>query len=395
MKLGILATHPIQYQAPFFRELVARDGVDLTVYYAHRPTPRQQGEGFSVAFDWDVDLLSGYTHRFLTNVSRHPARGFGGYDTPELAAIIARERFDAFIVQGWSNRSSWQAFRACWRTGTRLAVRSDSQLPQEPLNLPKTMRQAIKRLVYPHFIGRFDLCLPYGERSAEYFRHYGAQRIAVVPHVVDNDAFARQAALAVRDRHELRRQWGIPEDAICFLYCGKFIPEKNPLDLLRAIERCCSGQYRSVARPLYVLMAGDGPLRRQCESFALSRVLPVYFAGFLNQTRLTSAYVAVDCLVLPSSSETWGLVVNEAMASGVPAIVSQACGCAPELIEDGVTGYTYRAGHIEDLARVLTHVASMPGQLGAMGEAARVRIAQFAIPTAVDALLSSMGTRRD
>ena len=101
MRLGILTSHPIQYQAPWFRALAKE--VDLEVFFAHRQTAAEQGRaGFGVAFEWDVDLLSGYEHRFLKNVSRNPGvNHFAGCDTPQLREVIRAGKFDAFIVSGW------------------------------------------------------------------------------------------------------------------------------------------------------------------------------------------------------------------------------------------------------------------------------------------------------
>src|SRR5579862_6856120 len=104
MHLGILTSHPIQYYTPWFRALAKR--MDLEVFYAHRPGPVQQGEGFGKSFDWDVDLLSGYTYRFLKNISHQPGVDhFAGCDTPEIQEIISGDQksvvqqyFDAFIV---------------------------------------------------------------------------------------------------------------------------------------------------------------------------------------------------------------------------------------------------------------------------------------------------------
>lgn len=390
-KLGILATHPIQYHAPLFRELAQRAGVDLTVYFCHRPTPREQGAGFGVAFSWDVDLLSGYRHHFLANLSRHPAQGFNGYDTPELAGIIAREQFDWFIVHGWNNRACWQAFRACRRSGTRLAVRSDSQLPQGRMRVSRLLKQAVKRLVYPHFIRRIDLCLPYGQRSAEYFRHYGARRIAIAPHFVDNDFFADAAAQLAPQRADLRRRWNIPAEACCFLFCGKFIAKKRPLDLLRALDILTR---ENLSPPnVHLLMVGTGELLDECRSFAEARRLPVTFAGFLNQGEIAAAYVAADCLVLPSESETWGLVVNEAMACGRPAIVSAACGCVPEMVADGVTGYRYPCGDLPALAGAMAKIAGQ--RKGALSPAARECVGHFTPEVAATALLAAIGGGND
>ena len=103
LRIGFLVSHPIQYYAPIFRALAER--CDLTVYFAHRQSAEQQASaGFGVAFDWDVDLLSGYRSRFLTNVSRSPSTDrFWGCDTPGIRQEIAGGRFDAFIVPGWAS----------------------------------------------------------------------------------------------------------------------------------------------------------------------------------------------------------------------------------------------------------------------------------------------------
>src|SRR5689334_18376911 len=117
-RIGILSTHPIQYYSPWYRALSRRPELEVTVYYAHRQTAQGQADGgFGVAFEWDIPLLDGYRSHFLQNVARRPSVfDHYGCDTPEIAEHIARERFDAFIVHGWYNRSYWQAMRACWRT---------------------------------------------------------------------------------------------------------------------------------------------------------------------------------------------------------------------------------------------------------------------------------------
>src|SRR5215211_6106940 len=118
VRVGVLATHPIQYYAPLYRALAAR--MDLDVFFSHRQTASDQAAaGFGVAFDWDGPLLDGYRSRFLTNVARSPAVDrFWGCNTPEIGGLIETGNFNAFIVHGWSTFSYWQAMSACWRTRT-------------------------------------------------------------------------------------------------------------------------------------------------------------------------------------------------------------------------------------------------------------------------------------
>src|SRR5438046_5838349 len=100
LRLGALVTHPVQYHAPLFRALAAESGVDLRVYYAHAPTPEEQGIGFGVPFSWDTDLTTGYDSIVLSNRAAKRARGFWGYDTPDLANELRREWFHAFVLFG-------------------------------------------------------------------------------------------------------------------------------------------------------------------------------------------------------------------------------------------------------------------------------------------------------
>ena len=342
MTLGVLATHPIQYQAPLYRAL-ARE-LDLHVYFAHRQTAEgQAAAGFGVPFEWDVPLTDGYPHTFLDNRSRRPGTGtFGGCDTPGIADVVRAGRFDAFLTTGWNTRSHWQAMTACWRTGTPLLVRGDSHLG--------TPRSAAKRwakeVAYRAFIPRFDAYLIVGERAREYFRHYGADtaRMHFAPHFVDAEYFRSRAAGA--DRATLRGRYGLGPDARVVLFAGKFTDVKRPTDFVEAVA--------AVARSeggVEGLMVGDGPLRREVEAAIARTGAPVRLAGFLNQSEMPGAYAASDAIALPSASETWGLVVNEAMACGLPAAVSDAVGCAPDLVDEGVTGTTYPAG---GRARALT-----------------------------------------
>ena len=364
MRLGILATHPVQYHAPLFRALAREEALDTTVYFGHRPTPEEQGAGFGVSFEWDVDLTGGFAHEWLQNRASRPSMvTFWGCNTPEIGAIIERERFDAFLVHGWYIFCSWQAFRACRRSRTPLIVRGDSQLPPGGPGV----KGLVKKAVYPRFIKRFDLCLAYGQRSEEYFRHYGAKRVMSSPHFVDNDWFRDRAAEARPERAASRREWGFEPDAFVFLFAGKFEPKKRPLDIIAAAARA---QAQAQQR-LGLLMVGDGVLRAECERAAEAAGLNACFPGFMNQGQMPRAYAAADCLALASDSrETWGLVVNEAMACGLPAIVSSQAGCVPDLIVEGETGHSYACGDVAELAAKMCRVADNASQAEALGAGA-------------------------
>jgi glycosyltransferase involved in cell wall biosynthesis len=384
-RIAIVTTHPIQYQAPWFRALAARTDLEMEVFFCHEATAEEQSAaGFGVRFDWDLPLLDGYSYSFLKNVASRPAIGkFSGLDTPEIKSIIRRERFDAVIVNGWHFKSAWQTFRACWQTGTPVMARGDSTL----YNQRDPLKKILKWPYYRWFIPKLDACLAVGKWSREYYLHYGARadRVFIVPHVIDDHFFARESVGLKTERGAIRGEWGLAEEAAVFLFAGKFIDVKRPMDFVRAVEEA-AGLDPSVMG----LMVGDGPLRGACEAYSRQHHVPVKFTGFLNQSQIARAYVACDALVLASASETWGLVVNEAMACGRPCIVSDMVGCGPDMIVGGETGDIFAVGDVGALAGLLALYAKDSARLEAMGEEARKMAHRNSVEVAVEGVLSAV-----
>lgn len=357
VKLAIVATHPVQYYAPWFRHLAA--SMDIEVLYAHRQDAKGQADaGFGVPFHWDTPLLDGYPFRWLNNVARHPGLGtFGGCDTPELFEIVRRDRFMACLILGWNFKCFVQAAAASWRSGVPLLVRGDSQL-----ETPRSRAlRALKSVPYHLLLPRCGAHLYVGTRNREYLRHYGVpeSKLFFSPHSVDNSFFAAGAARARAEAvtARLRESLGIgPQDFVA-LFVGKLIPFKRPADFIQA---CALVETLPSGRRLHGVIVGDGPLRAGLEAQASPWAHRIHFAGFRNQNELPAWYAAADALVLPSEgNETWGLVVNEAMASGLPAVVSNVVGCSPDLIDAGRTGYVYAVGDIPSLAARLTDLDRM------------------------------------
>jgi len=384
-KLAILSTHPVQYHAPWFRGLAAHPDLDVHVYFCHKATPQEQARaGFGVEFDWDVDLLAGYPHSFLVNLAKPAGDGmFGGFDTPEIARIIREQKYAAVIVNGWNYKSAWQAMWAAWQSGVKVMVRGDSHLHFE------RSRSVLltKRLAYRRFFPRFDACLAPGTWSREYFEHYGARldRIFFVPHVVDVDFMERESRRLSTERPELRRQWNLHQDSFVFLFAGKFTETKRPLDFVKAV---CDAAKQG--KHIQGLMVGDGPLRPACERFVTSQDAPITFAGFLNQSQIARAYACGDVLVLPSIGETWGMVVNEAMACGRPSLVSDRVGCGPDLVMGHDTGVIFPHGNVAALASAMANMAANPAQSTEMGRKAQSHLKKYSVQGAVQGVLHAL-----
>lgn len=381
-RLAIIASHPIQYHSPWYRKLATY--VDLHVFYAHRASAKDQARaGFGVPFEWDIDLLGGYAHSWLPNRARRPgAERFFGCNTPSIRTELRAQRFDAVLVNGWNLLCYWQAVLAARSRHLPVMVRGDSHL----LTPRSRFRRGIKRLGYPRLLSAFDAFLSVGCRNTEYLIAYGVspERIFRVPHCVDNDFFRMSLTSLASDISALRHQHCIPEDATVFLFVGKFLPGKRPLDVLNALDRL-KQSYPHV----WGLFIGAGPLEKDLRAHAAAHGTPGSFGGFLNQRQIGAAYALSDILVLPGQ-ETWGLVVNEAMACGKPAIVSDAVGCAPDLIIEGETGFTYHEGDVEQLAECMGRLVGNPPLRGHMARHAEAHISCFSLDAACKGVVRAL-----
>lgn len=378
MRIAAVISHPIQYYAPFFRQLA--EHVDLHVFYGQSVSPAQQAEaGFNVAFDWDVELLSGYEHSFIKNVSLAPnVARFNGCDTPEIGRLLREGKFDALLVVGWYLKCLVQATVAGKRLGLPVLVRGDSHL-----GMPRsTVKRLLKLCTFPIALRLFDAALYVGEKSRVYYRHfsYPEERLFFSPHCIDAGWFAAQATR--KARAALRARLDIANDAKVALFAGKLIPFKRPLDLVAA-----AAQSKSQGRRIDVLVAGAGPLQSELMETAKQAGVSCHMLGFCNQSEMPAVYAAADVLALPSDGrETWGLVANEALACGRPIVLSDAVGAAPDLAADGTAGRMFRSGDIDALTAALADVIDNPPRASAIA----AKSSAYSLTAAVDGMMSAI-----
>ena len=371
--LAILSTHPIQYQVPLWQAL-GRDGsVPFEVWYltAHG-VDTSYDQQFDKSFAWDLDLLAGYPHRFLKVNADANVSSFNKLKLVEdLKPLLRKQNVRSLWVQGWQVRAFWQAVWQAHSAGIPVWMRGETN----DLGKTPTWKQPLKQLMLGQLFRRVEKFLYIGEANRRLYGHYGVkpEQMYPAPYCVDNKRFAEQAEALRPQRTEIRRAWNIPDDAFCVLFAGKFIEKKRPFDLINALN---DQRLANQDRPLHLLFVGSGelgePLKRSCDVVFDAEhtgekqgrdtsLPPATFAGFLNQTEISKAYVAADCLVLPSDHrETWGLVVNEAMASGLPCVVSDACGCAEDLITPVRSHARYPMGNTTALAAALLDVGQQP-----------------------------------
>ncbi|HMO33456.1 MAG TPA: glycosyltransferase family 4 protein [Lacibacter sp.] len=368
-KLAIITTHPIQYNAPLFRLLADRQHVELKVFYTWGQSKDAVYDArFGIQRSWDVPLLEGYPHEFVSNVSRHPdSNRFFGVKNPGLIRQLEEEGYDAILVYRWSLYSHLRILRHRWKKA-RLFFRGDSVPGEEITGWKHFLRKRLLRWVYLNV----SKALTVGSANAAYYRWAGLteHQLLLAPHAVDNNFFQKDAAMLEQKALEERRNIQIPDDAIVFLYAGKFYEVKQLDRLITAFRDCTEPGFR-------LILVGNGKEEEQLRRLAAADSR-IHFMGFRNQSEMPWVYRMGDVFVLPSRSETWGLSVNEAMACGRPALVSRNCGCAPELIVEGVTGFTFDAGNTQELTDQLRRFTDKKS-VHSLGQQAHEHIAGFSL----------------
>ena len=348
-KLLILTSHPIQYQVPLWRKMAeAAVPIELLFLCPHGVKETRDPE-FDRSFAWDLPMLEGYRSRFL-NLS--------GWDLKkpikmrmrirnELNPIFKETKATHLWVEGWRFPAFWQAVGQAKKAGLQVWCRGESNdLAPEPI-FPKSL---LKKALMGWFFGKVDAFLCIGQANRRLYRKAGVpeERLHSAPYFVENERFSTTAERLWPEKEKIRAKLGIRPDACVVLYSGKFIPKKRVMDLARAFRVACERQ----PGIFHLLLVGDGPLRNELERELTG--LPVTFAGFLNQTEIPRAYAAADVMVMASDwGETWGLSANEALASGVPVVLSDRCGCAEDLSSATAEAKVFPVGDVQRLGALL------------------------------------------
>jgi len=387
VRIAFLQTHPIQYMAPWFRYIAAnRPDIDVTVLYAAEPSAVQQGAGFDAAFRWDIDLTEGYRHRILE--PSLPGQRFddtfhGSVDARDIGAALREVRPDVVVVPGWHSRFYVRAIRECRRLGIPMLYRGDSNRS----SAPRGFRRLGWHIRTRRRLRLFNGYLSVGTRIREHLLGFRISEplIASSPWAVDNEAFAA-AAEVLQDpsaRDAARAGLGARPGDLLVLVAGKFIARKRVDDVIAAAAR--------LGPDVAVAMVGAGPTADHARDVARRLGVRVAWCGFLNQTAIRTALAAADCVAVPSEWETWGLIVNEALAAGTPCVVSDGVPAGDDLIRES-TGAVYPAGDVAGLADSLARVRECLAAHAITPESCRAAVARHSFKEATDGLVA--GTQR-
>lgn len=390
IRVAHLVSHPIHYFAPLYRELAQRDDIDLTVYfYSKGPAGEFEDAEFGRSIAWDTPLLEGYASQFCHSAAKTAAGPVSLRPRGDVATTVAAGDYDVVWAHGYAHATTWLSLARAKAGGARLLIRDEQTLLHPRAKIRSFTKAIALRGLFARASGLYI-----GEENKRFFQHYGMPDARLYParYCVDNAFFRAQAATLAPQRAAIRAAFGIDDDAPVVLFAGKLVDKKQPLKVIEAFAHTRAIAIARGEAPPWLLMAGDGPLRSQCEAFAarLGITDRVRITGFLNQSEIPRAYTAADIFVLASKlHETWGLVVNEAMNFRLPVVVSDRVGCGADLVLPGENGRIVPHDDTAKLADAILRLALNADMRRTFGERSAEIVRDYSIESAADGIVAA------
>jgi glycosyltransferase involved in cell wall biosynthesis len=329
--------------------LVKKSNYSIKVFYTLGETTNSPTRnGFGVKENWNIDLLSGYDYEFIENTSSSPSSlTYWGIKNPSLISKIKAYNPDALIIYGWKHQSHLSVLNY-FHKKIPILFRGDSTILDEVsgFSFRSYFRFALLKWVYK----KVDFVLSPGSASDQYFLRSGLKQNQIIraEHAIDNERFMNMTNIEEDELCKLKSSLSIEPDEIVFLFAGKFIHKKNPFLLIDAFT-----QLKEKKDKIRLLFAGNGVLNHEIKNkineLPLNIATSIAILSFQDQQQMKLLYRVADVFVLPSKSETWGLSVNESLASGTPVIVSNKCGSSYDLVKHEVNGLVFQSDNSQDL----------------------------------------------
>ena len=355
-KLVYFLSHPIQYISPLLQELAKV--VDLEVhYYSDASIKGGIDKGFGKTIHWDTPLLDGYESFFLKNYSTSKSMNcrFGDALNFGVWNVLRKSKSKIILVNSWTYGSDLMIILTAWLFGKKVWLRAENPLHKELVQ--SKLKQFLKKIILKHFLFKIFInkFLYIGSESKKNFIYFGVSEdnLIYTPYCVDNNKFQEISSDLSKNKMKIKNDLNLPQNKKIILFCGKYMNVKRPLDLVKAFNNKCFEN-------TILILVGEGELRESIESYIANyKISNVILTGFVNQSEIVKYYTVADLFVLCSEMETWGLAVNEAMNFKIPCLVSDNCGCSKDLLLEGINGYTYKTGNIDELSEKMDLILNM------------------------------------
>ena len=371
LNVAVCMTFPAPYRIPLLNRMNKLPGIRVTGLFS---TTHFRGRNEAIAkFEFSYKLFN--TNLLLTRNRYGDPVGF--VFSPGLWWHLARSRYDVLVTLGWTIPDTFLA-RAIGKLKRTPTILWDESIP----HAPGAFKQCLQPLLSRYF-GSFDAYLAASDWCREYMLSMGARadRVTVFPQVVDNQFFHQEALRLRAQRETLKRTFGIATTRT-ILYVGQLISRKGVDTLLDAFELVAARD-----ADVSLVMVGDGVLRAALQARRAASAFRerIFIQSFASQAELPAYYALADLFVLPSQYDTFGVVVNEAMASGLPVIATSRVGATGNLVQDYINGRVIPPGDAVQLAEAMLFMLADDARRSEMGELAWARIQQWTIEDAAQA----------
>jgi glycosyltransferase involved in cell wall biosynthesis len=381
IKVKYVLSHPIQYIVPLIQRLAEEDTIDMHAVFATDAGAKDYFDpGFSREVRWDRPLLEGYRYSILKPGAKI-GRKFMDIRGHGISAFLSKDDADMVITHGWSSYMAVTTMLTAFARKIPVLNRSEIQRFTRGRPLAGRLRPV---LLYP-LLRRMDGLMAIGTLNREFYLEAGVkpERIYWTPYSIDTRMFL-ETKITQEDRLREEEKIGLRPGSFRVIFCGKLIHDKRPYDIIEAVAQMPS---RESVEAVFV---GDGELMPMLKRLAEEKKVKAHFLGFRNQTELPLLYSLADVMALPSGHEPWGLVVNEAMTMGLPAIVSDVVGCGPDLAKNGESGYICPKGDVPAISEALEKMASSPDLLQRLKKGALERIKDFSMDRTIEGYLEAI-----
>ena len=344
LRIAVVTAIPTPYRDPFWNVVNELPGIDLEVFFC----ARQKGDR-----PWDISWPQKFTAHYpkSVNLARKLGPAASVYWNPEIRKILPETQCDGIIIGGYNHPTMLWAIYYARRKKIPYFLASESYLDQKRSGWKQILKHRLVKSIVTNAKG----CFPTGKLASEYLIHYGANadRLCLLPNIPDVDQFYRHAQELAKDRPGIRKRLGMTKRSIIFV--GRFIDMKGGHFLIRAFKKIAE------RNSVELVMLGDGPKRKEWETLVADENLSdvVRFPGFQAPEALPEWFAAADIMCLPSTNETWSVVVLEALSSGLPVVITNRVGCYANAITDERVGQVVEAGNVSSLVEGIERQLAM------------------------------------
>ena len=339
-KVAMIYNMPTPYRIPLFIELAKNPNIDLFVYFeAGRENNRE----------WEIEHSDSFKYKILSGISLNFARDVYYNINPMIIKELIFNKYDVIITAGYGSFSTQIAFFIAKFLKIPFILGSGSTI-NEPRKIRSITLPLIKLIVK-----YADAYVVYGTNAKKYLMQLGAPEkdIFISYNTVDTDFFKDECLNYGNRTNAIKEEFGIIEENL-ILYVGQFVERKGIKYLLEAHKKLCD------KHNLGLILVGNGPQKDELvELCHKENIDGVYFIDFVQKDALPQYYAIADVFVLPSTEEVWGLVINEAMACGLPIITTEKVGASVDLVQNGINGFVVKEKSSEELTVALDKILTM------------------------------------